>query len=101
MLTDEVLLKVNDVVIVSDQLIPQFCKPQSRHGNKMDRKHIEGNFTYPSESTLISTRCLSKATSNPKNLMREETEQRPHNLSDSIQITHNVRPLPPVPYKIH
>ena len=88
-------------IVVSDQLIPQFCKPQSRLANKMDKRHIEGNFTYPSESTPISARYLSKATSNPNNLLREEIEQRTHHLLDSIQITHNARPLPPVPHKIH
>ena len=92
---------VNFIFVHSDQLIPQFFKPQSRQINKMDTRNIEGNFTYPSESTPISTRCLSKATSHPNNLLREEIEQRSHHLSDSIQITHNARPLPPVPHKIH
>ena len=99
---NEILLKaVNSIFVLSDQLIPQFFKPQSRQINKMDTRHIEGNFTYPSESTPISARCLSKVASNPNNLMREELEQRSHHLSDSIQITHNARPLPPVPHKIH
>ncbi|CAE1234363.1 unnamed protein product [Acanthosepion pharaonis] len=86
---------------MTDQLIPQFCKPQSGQFNKMDKRHIEGNFSYPNESTTIPAICFSKATSNPINLLRKETEQKSHHLSDSIQITHNARPLPPVPHKIH
>ena len=99
---NEILLKtINSIFALSDQLIPQFFKPQRRKINKMDTSRIEGNFTYPSESTPISARCLSKVASNPNNLMREELEQRSHHLSDSIQVTHNARPLPPVPHKIH
>ena len=101
LIDEEMLLTVVNIVIVPDQLIPQFCKPQSRQANKTDKRHMEGNFTYPSESTPISARYLSKAASNPNNLLREEIEQRSHHLSDSIQITHNARPLPPVPHKIH
>ena len=71
-----VLLTVVDFIVISDQLIPQFCKPQSGQVNKMSKRHIEGNFTYPSESIPISARCLSKTASNPNNLMREELEQR-------------------------
>ena len=74
-------------IFVSDQLIPQFFEPQSKHVNKIDTRHIEGNFTYPSETTPISTRYLLKVASNPNNLMREEIEQRSHHLSDRIQIT--------------
>lgn len=87
--------------IVSDQLIPQFCKPQIGQFNKIDKRHTEGNFRYPNESSTISAKCFSKATSNPNNMQREETEQKFYHLSDSIQITHNARPLPPVPHKIH
>lgn len=95
------LLNVVNLFIISDQLIPQFCKPQSGQNNRTDKRQLEGNLNYPNDSITISTRCFSKATHNPNNMLREETEQKSHHLSDSIQITHNTRPLPPVPYKIH
>ncbi|CAE1234358.1 TFCP2 [Acanthosepion pharaonis] len=44
---------------MADQLIPQFCKPQGGQVNKMDKRHIEGNFSYPNESTTISARWSS------------------------------------------